>query len=351
MPTIVEGSARIRIPKAVGISKKMPVFYNPHMAFNRDISVLLVGVLRPQRMCLPLAASGIRAIRFAKQVPEAVICANDVNPRAVSLMRSNAKMNEVRFDIENRDANELLLSSGGFEYIDLDVFGSPNPFLDASCKRMSRGGILAVTATDTAALAGTYPKACARKYWSRPLRNELMHEIGLRILIRKVQLIGAQYDKALVPVFVHATRHYVRAYMMARPGKSAVDKELARHVSAWWCSCCGLAYSASCGTAQEFGPFYDGPLWDVLLVKKMRALAQGHHEKFFSVIEQEAAIPVVGFFDPPSWCKRKKCTVPPLDSVMMRMRSMGYAASRTHFNPNSIRTTMPLKECLELLSQ
>ncbi|MCU0373510.1 MAG: ATP-binding protein, partial [Ignavibacteria bacterium] len=42
----------------------------------------------------------------------------------------------------------------GFDYIDIDPFGSPCPFLDAAIKRLSRGGILAVTATDTSALAG-----------------------------------------------------------------------------------------------------------------------------------------------------------------------------------------------------
>ena len=31
------------------------------------------------------------------------------------------------------------------------------------------------------------------------VRNHMMHELGLRILIRKIQLQGAQFDKALIP--------------------------------------------------------------------------------------------------------------------------------------------------------
>ena len=39
---------------------------------------------------------------------------------------------------------------GYFDYIDIDPFGSPNPFLAAAIGRITRNGIVAVTATDTA---------------------------------------------------------------------------------------------------------------------------------------------------------------------------------------------------------
>ena len=84
--------------------------------------------------------------------------------------------------------------------------------LDSAIKRISRNGILAVTNTDTAALTGTYPKACIRKYWSMPKRDYMMHETGLRILIRKVQLVGMQYEKALYPIFSYFKDHYFRIF-------------------------------------------------------------------------------------------------------------------------------------------
>jgi len=40
---IKEGTAIIKISKKEKISKKLPVFYNPIMKFNRDISVLLLN--------------------------------------------------------------------------------------------------------------------------------------------------------------------------------------------------------------------------------------------------------------------------------------------------------------------
>ena len=42
MQKIREGSAEIFAPTAKVISKKLPVFYNPVMSLNRDITILLL---------------------------------------------------------------------------------------------------------------------------------------------------------------------------------------------------------------------------------------------------------------------------------------------------------------------
>ena len=207
MRSITESSTTI-LASTGTISKQLEIFYNPVMKFNRDISILLLNALnKKMQIADPLAGSGIRSIRFIKELNKGIITSiaiNDSSTNAVRAIKKNVKLNKIKnknIVISNKDANEFLLSSKGFDYIDIDPFGSPNPFLDAAVKRLARDGILAVTATDTAPLAGTYPNACKRKYWAIPLRNHLMHEVGIRILIRKVQLIGIQYDKALIPIF------------------------------------------------------------------------------------------------------------------------------------------------------
>ena len=65
---VKEGKAVIRIKKAKKISKGMEVFYNPIMKINRDITLLLLQQFPPMNLCDPLAASGIRSIRFAKEL-------------------------------------------------------------------------------------------------------------------------------------------------------------------------------------------------------------------------------------------------------------------------------------------
>ena len=52
-----------------------------------------------------------------------------------------------------------------------------------------------------------------------------MHETGIRILIRKIQLIGAQYNKALTPIFSYSKEHYFRVFLKCEKGKEAASKD------------------------------------------------------------------------------------------------------------------------------
>ena len=64
---ITEGSAKIEIAgKLEKISRELPVFYNPAMAFNRSLTVLLLNSLNKTEMRILdlLAGSGIRSLRF-----------------------------------------------------------------------------------------------------------------------------------------------------------------------------------------------------------------------------------------------------------------------------------------------
>ena len=74
-PVITEGKARIAVATASTVSKKMPVFYNPAMTLNRDITVLLLTALgrKSMRMADVLAGSGIRTIRLLKELPPSMV--------------------------------------------------------------------------------------------------------------------------------------------------------------------------------------------------------------------------------------------------------------------------------------
>ena len=65
---IKEGKVKAKV--SIGkISKKLDVFYNPIMEYNRTISVNLLQVLnRKMEIGLPLAGSGIRGLRFFKEL-------------------------------------------------------------------------------------------------------------------------------------------------------------------------------------------------------------------------------------------------------------------------------------------
>lgn len=331
-----EGSAFIGI-SAGSISKKLDVFYNPTMKFNRDISVAVLNAVPLTHMQIAdiMAASGVRSIRFLKELKKNKITSitiNDHNERAIQQIKKNLKKNKLEKDkriiLANKNADILLLESKGFDYIDIDPFGTPVPFLDAACKRISRNGILAVTATDTAALAGTFPFACRRKYSAMPLHGPIMHEIGLRILIMKCQSIGAQYDKALMPIFSYSKEHYMRVFFQCTKGKSKADDILKQH--------------RMYGNA---GPIWIGHLWDTTLLKNMKC-----DDKFFNVIKEEALIDSIGFYDIHALCKKNQLMIPKYDVLMDAIQKKGHTVTRTHFADTGLRTTISEEELVEILT-
>jgi len=334
---INEGKASIRIKKASKISKEMDVFYNPVMKINRDISVLLLDAVDNKNMqiALPLAGSGIRGMRFLKELKKDKIKSlnfNDYSSKAVKSIKNSLKLNKLnnnkKIQISNNDANLFLLNSKGFDYIDVDPFGSSNSYLESAIKRISRNGILAVTNTDTAALTGTYPKACVRKYWSSNKKNYLMHETGLRILIRKVQLVSMQYEKALFPVFSYFKDHYFRIFFRCIKGKKLCDEVALEH-----------------SMFNDVGPLWLGNLWDSKLVNSMYgALLKNNNDneliKFLKIIKEESRINAVGFFDTHGSGSRETMKKAEL---IKRIKKKGFKASNTHFSGTGIRTDIDYK--------
>jgi len=349
---INECSARLKIPKAGKISKEMKVFYNPAMGFNRDISVLLLNSIDKNALQIadPLAASGVRSIRFLKELNRnkiRKIYINDNSKDAVKLIRQNLAINKIQYKnnkkiaISNEDANLFLLNSTGFDYIDVDPFGSPNAFLDSACKRLARNGILAVTATDTSALCGTFPKACIRKYWAVPKRDSIMHETGLRILIRKAQLVAAQYDKALIPIFSCSKEHYMRIFFRNEKGKNKADEILRQH-----------------GFFNNSGPMWLGNLWDKKLTKNMykRIFKNNALNKnkelidFLSIIREESGINAVGFYDLHEISESHKIkNLQKKDEIIKKIKKEDWKASETHFKGEGIRSNIPIKKLIKIL--
>lgn len=330
----------------------MEVFYNPVMASNRNLSVLLLNCLPNKEMNIadPLAGSGIRSLRFLKELKKGKIktlFVNDAKDNFPNIFASNLKLNKISKSKNNQnivvgqeDASLFLLHHPGFDYIDIDPFGSPNPFLAAAVARISRGGILAITATDTAALTGTYPKVTLRKYWATALKNYMMHETGIRILIRKVQLQGIQFDKALVPILAYSREHYFRIYFINQKGKEKCDKIIKQHQYLLFCSDC-LSYQKStfnkntCECGHDFtfaGPLWTGDIFDKKLITLMvKNNPFPEEQKFLELLQQEAD--VVGFYDLHVLAKKNHKEPPKMETALRVLKG-----TRTHFCLTGVKT-------------
>jgi len=374
MQIIQEGKARIKTYAAKTVSKDMPVFYNPVMNLNRDISVLLLNSIdkKDMQIALPLAATGVRGIRFLLELKKGKIKSisfNDNSTEATKLIKANLKLNKIKLNkeikVSNLDANLFILNSKGFDYMDIDPFGSPNFLLDSAIKRLGRDGILAVTATDTGALCGSYKNACLRKYSGNPLRNEFCHETGLRILISKVQSAGAQYDKALIPLFSYSKEHYFRVFFMCIKGKKKVDKLMKNIGYFVYCSSCLFRKNVSnifndekcplCKSKLDYaGKLWLSQLWDKKLATKMNQEVKKSDNKelikLMQVISKESQINSVGFYDVAKVVKHNKLNnVPKKDLLINKIKKSGFNAAETHIRPNSIRSDIELKELVKII--
>ncbi len=359
MQQIQEGKARIYADLEKIPSKKMGVFYNPAMKLNRDISILLLKSAENKNMRIAdiLAGTGVRSIRFFLELNKDKIervVVNDYSRKAIELIKKNLALNRIKSKkvrLENKDAALLLLESDGFEYIDIDPFGYPGRFLESAALRVSRGGILAVTATDISALAGSSPLACKRKYWAAPLRNEFMHETGLRILIRRVQLIGAMYDKALTPVLSYYKDHYMRVFFKAEKGKSKADRIIRRHDFISYCRKClwrNARYYEKCGNCgsktETAGPLWTGGMSDKNLIKKMVRKAEGESMELLTRINNELRIKEPYFYDVHKVMQKyKKGAAPKHNDIIKRIREKGYKAELTHFRNEGIRSNIGIR--------
>ena len=347
-------------------SKKQEVFYNPLMTSNRNISILLLNSVANKDMDIadPLAGSGIRAIRFLQELTKGKIkqlFINDNKEHFAEVLTENLHLSNIsaadikhKLVVRNDDAEHFLLSSpednfnGYFDYIDIDPFGTPNPFLSAAVNRIKRDGILAITATDTAALTGTYPKVTLRKYWARNVRTYLMHEIGLRILIRKIQLQGIQFDKVLVPILAYHKDHYFRMYFRSEKGKEKCDAILKQH-QYFLMNPKTLEFKTSVYNFEEgwewMGPLWVGPLFDWPLLEAMnKKNTFQEEEKFLSLLLEEAAQDQPFFYDLRVLAKKYGKEPPKMDVTIQQL-----AGTRTHFSGTGIKTKKPLKEVLKVL--
>lgn len=373
-----EGKVKIHY-YAGEISRKLRVFYNPEMKLCRDISSLAMQVFsqqakkpakRPLVIADILAATGVRGLRYAKEAkgPKKVLL-NDLNPSAIKLMAQNIKLNKInKRDVEIfcEDANVFLSRHKyGLDAIDIDPFGSPIEFLDNAARATRNGGLLMITATDTAPLSGTYQKTCIRRYGAKPLRTDIQHEVGVRILAATIARELAKYDKAFFPLLCLAHRHYFRVFGTTKKSKSAASRAIEQIGFVDYCKKCGfrqfspekLKICPACRKEMDWaGPLWTGQIFEPRFCNSMHQISSaenGEALKILSTIKEESKVTrkvPAFFYDLHDLCKKYKCKeVPPIEKVIRVLRKNGFKASRTHFSPTAVRTDAPLRKILKIM--
>ena len=353
-----EGVTDLLVPE--GFNKKGPgtrtgeVFYNKQMEFGRDISVIFGReIFQEGQMILDgLAATGARGLRLANECGvRADFVLNDRDLRAAVLIKQNAELNSLgHVQVQSCDLRSLLAGQQ-FDYIDVDPFGTPIDFIDSALQSCANGGVVAVTATDTAPLYGTYPRTCFRRYGSRSAKSPFAHETGLRILTGYLVREAAKHDRAVDPLLCYHADHYFRCYVKIVNGAAKADAALKKMGYATF-----DRKSLERGVSVEeladtnAGPLWSGPLLSKELLKAMRATGDlgtaARCSKMLETWREEVGMPPC-FYAMDELAKKTKLAPPRLVEFVEHLKTSGAKASRTHFDPKGFKTDLTAGELLD----
>ncbi len=388
--TVKEGKVKTVVPKLDAFVKqpsdyapsKAPVFYNPVMELNRDISVLAFQayqriVNRKISICEPLTGSGIRGIRFAAEIHSVEkVVISDISERAIKLAKYNVYLNGLqdRVTVQHKDANCLLSCHGAprkrFDVVDVDPFGSPVPYLDSAIRALRNNGLLAITATDLAPLCGVHSKACARKYGGKPLRTEYCHELADRLLAGCTATVAAKHDIGIRVVFSHCTDHYVRVYAEIGYGAKRADASVKNLGYVLHCFNCLHRETAKdpltkriekcpeCGSKME----YAGPIWLEKIFDKQFCESMvkenthtafrnsGKIAKLLSLAKGESEAPAT-YYVLDKISNKLALPMPSVDAMLQLLRDNGFQSFPTHFSSRGIKTDAPALTVQKLLQK
>ncbi|MEM2109185.1 MAG: tRNA (guanine(10)-N(2))-dimethyltransferase [Candidatus Odinarchaeota archaeon] len=361
------------------VPTNLRVFYNPNMVSNRDLSIMVCASLRrklgrPISALEPLSGCGVRGIRLGNELKDYFqsILLNDINPAAYSLIQSNIQINRLRSIAYafNDDANSIMrlfsYRDWRVDYIDIDPFGSPAPYINSAISVAKIGSsILAFTATDMSVLCGLYPAKAFSKYGGVSLRTDDSHETALRMLLYNISLVAGGCELSVKPLISYYADHYVRVYLSVVKGPLDIKsktgyieyclkclyKSLIPVIENFNRNCplCGarLAYS---------GPVWTGQICDEEFVKDVLTMEGLNYLPSFNRVRNILATLIMENNMPPYHydvhvlCDLMQVKIPKLNALLKNLSDNGYRATGTHFTKIGIKTDAPINIIKKFLS-
>ena len=277
-------------------------FLNPAMAPSRTRSVLLLHDAlennwltpehKPIRAFDAMCSTGVRIRRWRNEIPNSLqsrlrITGNDLNDFALSWAINSHKTNLPQYT-ENIEMNldrygsmaqripvdgiyfqkmdaKLAMADASYQWIDIDPFGSPVPFIDSAIQSLARTGVLEVTATDTAALTGSSLSSQKRRYDSQGIVDDYAHDDAVRVLLGLIAKIAAMHDRVIKPIMSLFDGHHVRVSVLVKASKEGASNFQDNIGYRLRCSDLPyrfIKYPNSEEIKRASGPLWTGPLMD-----------------------------------------------------------------------------------------
>jgi tRNA (guanine26-N2/guanine27-N2)-dimethyltransferase len=321
------------------------VFYNPDMALDRDLGVAFArahfGAARASGWEM-LSATGVRGLRLLVESGAfSSVLFTEAHPVAAEVVRQNSA-NVSGATVRAADARNFP-PEAPFDYVDIDPYGSPLPFVPTALRAVRPGGVVAATATDLMVLAGVQPGACERIYGSHPVRGRLGPEGGLRVLLAYFARCARTEGRTVRPLLAYVRGHHLRVYLEVNgtsPASPTDPVELAG--AAGWTG-------PFLGTQGPYGPMWLGPLFDPALVARLEtpgtAARPREVDTFLECVRAESAVDRPFYFEANELAGALGLPFPPSRGDLARiLRERGYRFARTHIRPEGFRTDAPRTE-------
>tara|TARA_B100001123_G_scaffold24093_1_gene26151 strand:- start:4864 stop:5895 length:1032 start_codon:yes stop_codon:yes gene_type:complete len=320
--------------KKKGPGKAKGVFYNPAMKFSRDLHVEFAKQFNFNGVMLDaLAASGIRGIRlFLEAKVNVEFCDNSA--LAVKTISENLGRNGIQTAVYHRNVEDLL-SQMRYDWIDIDPFGTPLPFLESALICVKENGILGISATDTAVLCGAKPSICKKRYGATSMKKVVAKEVGIRILIGKIHEIAFELDKGIQPLLSYSEGHHLRTFVRITPKRKDVLGWITEDMD----TCANEKKGAG-------GPLWTGKITQKQFVPRVENRILG---KFLDILREESEGPP-GLYDINDLAKMANLgQTPKKIKIVKCIRKLGFFASPSVFSPIGIKTDAPTKTRIEAL--
>ncbi len=356
---VEEGKVKIFLEKFHeyrGPGRRQAGFYNPSLEIDRDLNVAFCtyAVKEGARKFLDgLAATGIRGIRLAKEIGNIEVEINDYNPKSYELIRKNIELNNVDALALNENLC-VLLQKKRYDYIDIDPYGSPIPFISCLFKALKKKTYVAITATDTATLCGAYKRACIRKYHSIPLRKMASKEAGLRILLAYIARQAASFDYGFKPLISYAWGHFFRVYGVMERGAKKAEESFGNIGWVMWDDGWKFIDFKKLDATPLAGPLwigkiaYEGVVNEVMKVVNEKEMRRKNElMKLLTFLKEEISLPPL-YYETGKIAKEVKTKQPKLQKIIDGLRERGYEAGRTHFMLNAVKTNAPYSVIKEI---
>ncbi len=325
-------------------TRSAEVFFNPSRRFDRDTNVILLKAIGARGLdgIDAFAGSGVRGLRLCAETEAfGSMLLNDIKTGIT--IKKNISLNKgIKPKIKTSESNaiDLFCEADSYDYVDIDPFGSPVAYAIYAMPRVRYGGMLAVTATDTAALYGKAAGACRLKYGARSFKTSYHNELGLRILLKRMEEIANIHSRSIKPLFFDVRKHYVRAYMkITKPDAGSKIGFVYDCISCPYRSVKRTEKCPVCGSKLvDLGPAWLGELFDRSLVRKMEDVAEDEKMKnYLSIMaSEEDTVSYYTTTELASYLKQKE-------------KSILFFGNRTVLNGKGFRTDEDLGQLLEKL--